>query len=253
MMTSTSMMRRALLAPGLLCAVAALLLMAGCGQPPAAAKLFPLEPGRSWVYRSVTELEDNTREQETITLRTLAKDTLTVEQAAEPGPAWHRHSDGGADYWLRADDTGIYRVASKSELDAEPQPDATRRYVLKAPYTVGTQWQTDTAPYLLLENTNFPRETRHRHPAVPMLFSITAVDAAVEADGRRFTGCTKVEGNGQLRIFSSSVGGWRDVPIVAREWYCPGVGLVRLEREELVGSSGLVFGGRLVMELVDEG
>ncbi|WP_428422937.1 hypothetical protein [Methylibium sp.] len=228
-------------------------LLGGCGKPPAATKLFPLEPGRTWVYRSTSDLEDNSRAQETLTLRTLAPDVLTVEQAADPGPAWHRHSDGGADYWLRADDSGIYRVASKSEIDAGPQPDAARRYVLKAPYTVGTQWQTDTTPYLLLENTNYPRESRYRFPTVPMLFSITAVDAAVESDGRRYSGCTKAEGNGQVRIFSSSVGGWRDVPIVAREWYCPGVGLVRLEREELVGSSGLVFGGRLVMELMDEG
>lgn len=240
---------------GLTLAATALLavLAAGCSRNPPGTALFPLDPGRHWTYRVVTELEDGTREESPLTLRTLRQDTLEAHQAPDPGPAWHRQSDTGADYWLRSDDTGVYRVASKSEIDPEPQPDPTRRYVLKAPYTVGTQWQTDTAPYLLIDNTNFPREARHRHPALPMLFSIVAVDAAVEADGHRYSGCTQVEGRGQLRIFASSVGGWRDVPLIAREWYCPGVGLVRLERDELVGATGLVFGGKLVMELQDGG
>jgi hypothetical protein len=243
------MNRRRAFALGAAAACAAL--AAGCSDLPPQAALFPLEPGHSWTYRVTSEFEDRSRVQEQLGLRTLARATLAAREGLEAGPAWHRRSDSGADYWLRADASGIYRVASKSELDAEPRPDRARRYVLKAPYTVGTQWQAETAPYLLQRRADFPREVRHSHPSLPMLYSITAVDQAVEAAGRRYTGCLQVEGVGQLRLFTDPVGGWRNLPIRAREWYCPGVGLVRLEREELVGgATGFVYGGKLVMELV---
>jgi hypothetical protein len=39
--------------------------------------------------------------------------------------AWRRRSDSGIDYWLRADDSGIYRVATKTDLQEDPSP--TRR------------------------------------------------------------------------------------------------------------------------------
>ena len=48
---------------------------------------------------------------------------LGRDSALESGSAWHRRSDTGLDYWLRADATGIYRVAAKSDVDAEPKPD----------------------------------------------------------------------------------------------------------------------------------
>jgi hypothetical protein len=38
------------------------------------------------------------------------------------------------------------------------------------------------------------------------------------------------------------------VPMLTREWYCPGVGLVRVERAE-VSPSKFIVGGTLTMEL----
>ena len=97
-------------------------------------------------YRVTTDYEDSTRSEETLTLRTLPRDTLAAQVGLELGSAWHHRSDSGVDYWLRNDATGIYRVASKSDVQAEPSPDKTRRYVLEAPYTVGTQWQSRHLP-----------------------------------------------------------------------------------------------------------
>lgn len=227
------------------------LLLAACQPPPRGTALFPLDDGRRWTYRVITEREDEGREVEQITLRNLGAETLGEDEARQPGPAWRRRSDSGVDYWLREDASGIYRVASKSDLQERPQPDAQRRYVLKQPLAEGTHWIAETTPYLLQRTQDWPREIRHSHPSLPMSFSIQALGVTARANGVAFEGCVQVEGRGKLHLFVDPVAGFRDVPIVQREWYCPGVGLVRLERDELTGSPRYLFGGRLVMELIE--
>jgi hypothetical protein len=58
----------------------------------------------------------------------------------------------------------------------------------------------------------------------------------------------RVRGAATLRLFADPVVGWRDMPLVTVEWYCPGVGLVKLVREEPAQSTFL-SGGLLTLEL----
>ena len=101
-------------------------LLAGCSGQPASTSYFPLEAGKRWVYEQVTEWENNTVEREPLVLSALGSDQI------ESGSAWRRRSDSGIDYWLRADDSGIYRVATKTDLQEEPEPDKAPRFVLNA-------------------------------------------------------------------------------------------------------------------------
>ena len=218
--------------------------LAGCDTPPPSLSYFPLDAGHRWTYDLKTEWEQEGAEHETRVLSTLGRDTI------ESGDAWRRHSDGGADYWHRIDDTGIYRVASKSELDAEPRPDAVRRYVLKTPLTVGSSWQAPTTTYLLRRRNEFPREIRHTHPTVPMIYTIDAVGQAVDTRAGRFDDCLRVRGQATVRLFADPVAGWRDMPITTTEWYCKGVGLVRVTRDE-PASSTFLSGGTQTMELTE--
>jgi hypothetical protein len=57
-----------------------------------------------------------------------------------------------------------------------------------------------------------------------------------------------VKGSATLKLFADPVAGWQDMPLTTLEWYCPGVGLARLERREPANSTFLV-GGTLTMEL----
>jgi hypothetical protein len=217
--------------------------LAGCGAELPQASLFPLEPGRRWVYDLRTEWETNRIEHETRILSTEGEATVGDR------PAWRRRSADGVDWYLRTDESGVYRVAAKTDLDDEPLPDAAPRYVLKAPIAVGTTWQTPTAPYLLRRKADFPPEIRHSHPSVPMHYVIEALDAAVEVRAGRFEGCVRVRGQAALKLFADPAAGWRDMPLVTTEWYCRGPGLVKLVREEPAGSSFLV-GGTVTMELM---
>jgi hypothetical protein len=225
----------------LTCAAAGLVL-AGCGEAPGAS-YFPLDAGRQWTYRLSSEWENNSIETEAVVLSNQGRDS-----ALESGPAWRRRSDSGVDYWLRGDESGIYRVATKSDLDAEPKADEQPRFVLKAPIAVGTSWQASTTTYLLRRNNEFPPEIRHSHPSVPMTYTIEALEQKVETPAGTFEHCLRVRGEARLKLFADPVQGWRDMPLTTLEWYCQGVGLVRVERSEPANSTFLM-GGVMKMEL----
>lgn len=222
--------------------------MSACSPGPASAtdSLFPLAAGHRWTFDVKTEWENNVVEHETQVITSLGESTLNDD---EGGRAWRRRNDSGVDYWIRQDESGFYRVASKSDVDAQPQRDAQRRYVLKAPFMPGTTWQSTTTAYLLHRRQEFPREIRHTHPSIPMSYSIEAVNESLTTRAGTFNACLRVLGSATLRLYADPVVGWKDMAITTREWYCKGVGLVRLVREEPAHSTFL-GGGTLTMDLV---
>jgi hypothetical protein len=219
-------------------------LLAGCGAKAPGADLFPLESGHRWTYELRTEWEDQRVERETRMFENLGGDDSLFD-----GKAFLRRSDAGMDYWLRADDTGVFRVASRSLVQAEPERDEARRYVLKAPLAAGTSWSAPTVPYLLQRRQGFPPEVRHSAPPVPMNYVIEALAEKVETRAGRFEGCLRVQGKAALKLFADPVAGWKDLPLLTTEWYCPGVGLVKLQREEHP-ESPMLLGGTVTMELL---
>lgn len=217
----------------------------GCSAGAPSDTLFPLEAGHRWTYRVTTQIGDDASERETLTLRTLGAESLPD---LDTGTAFRRRSDSGTDYWLRADASGVYRVASKNDLQPEPVLDKPQRFVLKAPFVVGTQWQADTTTYLLVRRNEFPREISHSHPKVPMSYQITALSEKVTTPAGSFDGCLRVQGSASVRVYADPQSGWRDMPLTSTEWYCKGVGLVKMERAEPAKSPFLV-GGTRTLEL----
>lgn len=220
------------------------LTLTACTAPPPESSHFPLEAGHRWVYDVKTEWENQVVEHETRVFETLGRESI------DGGAAWRRRSDSGVDYWLRSDETGLFRVASKSDVESEPQADASKRYVLKAPLAVGTSWQASTTAYLLHRRQEFPREIRHTHPSVPMVYSIDAVGEQLATRAGTFSDCLRVKGIATLRLYADPVVGWKDMALTTTEWYCKGVGLVRVVRDEPAKSTFL-GGGTQTLELVE--
>lgn len=221
-----------------------LMLLAACTDKAPVASLFPLEGGHRWQYDVRTEWENNVVEHEDLVI------TSEGQTLLDGGNAWRRRSADGVEWFLRADDSGVYRVATKTDLDAQASTDSQKRYVLKAPLREGTSWQHSTTAYLLKRRAEFPAEIRHTHPAVPMNYSIESLGDTVQVRAGRFEGCLRVRGQAVLRLFADPVVGWRDLPLTTTEWYCHGPGLVKLVREEPAQSTFL-SGGTLTMELIE--
>lgn len=227
-----------------------LVTLAGCGDAPASASYFPLEAGHRWTYELRTEWDNLSIDRETRVLINLGEQSLP-DGAAGGGRAWLRRSDAGAEYWLREDASGSYRVASKSDNQAEPEADKPHRYVLKLPLALGTQWQASTTAYLLKRHNEFPPEIRYSHAPVLMTYQIAALGEALSTPAGDFKDCVRVQGQAVMKLFADPVNGFRDMPLSTTEWYCKGVGLARLVREEPTKQSSFIQGGKLVMDLVD--
>ena len=220
-------------------------LLTACGQGPAGTSddYFPLQEGRRWTYRTATTLDDHPAAIEMLTIHNRAAETMG------DAPAVRRHTSTGTDYWLRSDKTGITRIASRNPLDRFAQADEPVRYVLQRPYQVGTQWQVLTTAYMLQRRSEVPKEIRRTHKPFPMVYTIEALDDKVETRAGNFERCLRLGGSAKVRLYVDAQFAWRDIPLTSREWYCPGVGLVKLERDE-PSPSRFMLGGKLSMELV---
>ena len=230
-------MRRAVLVFSLI------LMLAACAASPADDALFPLGEGRSWTYRVSTVIDEaESTERETLVLANRGSDAI------DGAPSWRRRSDSGTEYWLRSDATGIYRIASRNALEREPQFDKPRRYVLQKPYAVGTEWEAPTTAYVLARKNEVPREVRHFHKPFAMHYRIEALGEKVQTPAGQFEACVLVSGRAEVRLYVDALFQWREIPLLTREWYCPNVGLVRLERSE-PSPTRFMVGGTVTMEL----
>ena len=220
----------------------AVMLLTACGQPTSDAWL-PLDPGHSQTYR-VTETGDEWGDG-SAPVQTW---TMTAEGSTQFNgeTVWTRRHSEGVTFYLKRDDTGIRRVAYRTDIDETPTEDPEPRWVLKAPFTVGTEWTTPTVPYLLKRKNEHPRELKHTHK-VQMNWRIEAVDDSVTTPKGTHQPCLRVLGRAELNLYTDPVNGFTNVPVWSREWYCKGVGLVKFEREETV-PRGFMTGGKLVAE-----
>ena len=219
---------------------APLALLAACSGRDMGSEWFPLRVGDEQTM-SVSYQMDEPREPEEWVMRV---DEPVVFQDQ---PVAVRHHSAGVSYYLKVDDQGVRRIATRTDIDSEPTADAEPMWVLKAPYAVGTEWTTATVPYLLQRRNEHPRDLKYTHK-VQMTWRIEAVDDVVTlADGSEHRPCLRVVGQARLNLYTDPVNGFTDVPLISREWYCKGQGLVKLEREEKV-PAGFMTGGTLRAE-----
>ena len=226
------------------CVLGAMVAMAGCGRRTSEKSFFPLDEGRTWTYRVTKDL-DEAADPDVDYLSFAMKGPRKLES----GPAERRHSDNGVDYFLRSDEQGIYRVASRNTLDENPKSDNPPRFVLKKPFAIGTQWQATTVPYLLQRRNEVPKEVRYTSKPIMMVYTIAALDQKIETPAGPFEGCIKVTGEAQIKLYVDAQFSWRDIPLFSTEWYCPGVGLARVQRVEK-SPSRFMIGGSQTLDLV---
>ena len=219
-------------------------LLTACGSGSSEPPFYPLNEGKSWTYRVTKNLDEATEpDVDTVVF------TMKGPQTLESGPAQRRHSSNGLDYFLRSDDQGIYRVGSRDTLEVNPKADNPPRFVLKKPFVVGTQWQATTMPYVLQRRNEFPKEVRYTTKPIMMVYAIAALNEKVETPAGAFEGCIKVVGEAKIRLYVDAQFNWREIPLFSTEWYCPGAGLVKVQRVEDTPSK-FMRGGSQTLELL---
>lgn len=222
------------------------ILIAACGKGADTTSFFPLSPHSEWTYQVTTDIDGETRKSVQI--------IRTLDQRSHDGkPITVRRSeiDGsiGIEYWLRATPDSIERIAQRTDLQDQAVLDASPRTVLRLPVQAGNAWAAPTVAYTILRKSEYPRELKYGAP-VSMTYSVESVDDDVVVPAGAFRRCARVKGHAELTLYTDPVAGFRKVPITTTEWYCPGVGLTRLDRVEPLSTS-FFSGGRVQMVLSD--
>jgi predicted small lipoprotein YifL len=223
-------------------ALVALLIL--CGALTACSRnsdsYFPLSKGAHWEYKVLQRQGTN----ETVSQLDIDADG-TVDIGTQKASI--RRASTGHMWAIATDAAGIKRVASRREVDDEFTKDMDSRFVLKAPFTVGSNWSATTVPYLLARKGEFPPELIHAHQT-SMTYTIASVDESITTAAGVFADCLRVDAVGVLRLYVDPVIGVTDVPLTGQEWYCKSIGLVKLTRIEKIASPFLT-GGEYSMEL----
>lgn len=222
--------------------------LSACDQPAKDNPLFPLAAGKKWTYQieTVYDAPDAKTTTHTLEIRNLGSAELS-----DGSPAWVRRSNNGHEYWLVTDSTGINRVALKSPSKEQAVMDEEPRTVLPATLAVGSTWTTTTVPYFLRRRNEKPAEFRYlnKYKDLPMVFKVVDMDATLQTPAGKFEHCVRVDGTMEMLLWHDAAFAYKPTPILSREWYCPGVGLAQVERDEPT-TAKLFQGGTMRMRLL---
>lgn len=217
-------------------------LLAACGGTPA-PEYFPLNSGLRWEY-SFHEKNRVVDRRQVLTLRNLDPETREGVRYAR------RLSGDGNEYWVTSTDQAVERAGVRTAIDFEPRMDEHPRIVMQLPPTAGQDWDLETRPYILERVEPFrERFSQDDSKRISLRMQVAAVDDIVEVPAGRFERCLRIEGSGVLNVLADARIGASEVPITHTEWYAPGIGLVKLVREEKLDTTQIV-GGRITMELL---
>ena len=224
-----------------LCWYAWILMIALTGCTPEHSGYFPLDKGAEWSYRVVTTTEHGDTTEDSLQIENLGGSNFGSLNF------FVRRTSSGTDYLIKENETGIFRVGKRTLANRHPRLDSEPRYVLKYPLEPGTEWRVTTHPYVI-RRVHPNVEDYRRSITFPMSYHIESTSETVKVPAGTFENCIKVIGEADLTMYVDPRIGWGDLPVITREWYAQGVGLIKLERTEHL-DTGVFVGGTLVMEL----
>lgn len=226
-------------------ALAAALGLSACDHGADPQSFYPLAPGLTWTYRVEIRLLGQQPQTSTRVMENVSRGDF----AGEADVAIRRNENGARYYVVRRED-GYYRVAVKSVVHHHPIMDQPATKILPLPAEPGLSWVEPAHTYMLGRARTFISENAPGD-TVRLDYRIESTNAEVDVPAGRFSGCLKVVGKTSFHL-GAGVGFLpSDVPIVQQEWYCRGVGLVRLERDEKVTNDArTITGGHLRMTLL---
>ncbi|MCG8379274.1 MAG: hypothetical protein MI865_07355 [Proteobacteria bacterium] len=235
------------------------LFLSGCSKTPEGTEYFPLQKGLRYTYKVTTEY---TGKKESRLTREYPgekhESRLTIDNLGKKSVGdktyFVRRTSSGIDYYINSDSEGIYREALRTLVELKPRLDKEKRFIIKRPVAVGTEWRMISGPVLLMRV--YPYRQRAGDKAqVPMHYRIENLNSTVTVSAGTFENCIKIYGEGSFKAYTDAVSGETDIPISVEEWYAKGVGLVKQVRYELEGDVINVFntpifiGGKTTLEL----
>lgn len=224
------------------------LILAGCSADIPDTDYFPLQKGVVWEYQ-VNELFGSRESQREFSIENLGETQFKEGEVFSEDLISVRHTSDGTDYYILKDDTGVYRAARRTLIEYKPRFEKSLVRILpnNKDLEVGRSWTVPTKPYALHATASFAVPDPRKRD-INLQFEIKSVTDTVEVPAGTFERCIRVEGTTVLTLYVDPKLGYQDIPITQTEWYAPGVGLVKLIREEPLNME-LFKGGLISYEL----
>jgi hypothetical protein len=221
------------------------LALASCSKPKG-SEYFPLEKGMAWNYSLAYVMPDGKKNQK-LEVQTLGSASFSTEK--DDVKAMVRRTSDGTDYFLQEREDGFYRVGKRVIVETVPQADKAPRLVLPKGRNlrIGYTWTLDTSPYVMHWMPPFSVANANIKP-FDLVFEIASLTDTVETPLGIFEKCVRVEATGKMVFYADASAGYQEILINHTEWYAPGVGLVKLERDEPLNTS-IMKGGKVTMLL----
>lgn len=219
--------------------------LASCSWP-GGDEYFPLEEGKSWNY-TLDFVSPDGKKKKQLEIRTEGEASFkSVEDEVE---GMIRRTSDGTDYFIQERSDGYYRVGKRVIVETKPQADKEARLVLPKGRNlrVGYTWTLETSPYVMHWMPPFIEANASIKP-FDLVYEIAALDETVETPAGVFEKCVRVDGTGKMVFYADASAGYQEILINHTEWYAPGVGLVKLERDEPLNTS-IMKGGKVSMVL----
>ena len=209
---------------------------------------FPLQEGVKWHY-IVSEQDTDTLEPYDFFIENLGKTKKTLSDKYFDMPVHVRRDANGTKYYILDSEDGIFRIAQQHIIDSDLGYDDPERMVLPSPdnYDSGDTWYSQSRTYALRGSAvDTVPDTEDIY--IDMEYEIDALNASINVPAGQFNGCIVVIGRASFSLYADPKLGYIDIEIKQTEWYAPGVGLVKILREE-PKEAGLFYGGSIVYEL----
>lgn len=232
------------------CLISAVTLLVACNGPKVSSNdYFPTAEGLTWVYakKKETEFENTTS---TVTISTVGKKPVWFADGSKQFlPV--RQTNHGTDYYIQETADAYYRAARRLVIELKPVPDPQARLILPRGENLrpGFIWSAMATPYAVSWKPPFTEMNASIKP-FDMLYEVLSVDETVSTPAGEFTDCVLIQGTGSMTIYADPKSGYNEILITHKEWYAPGVGLVRLERTEPL-ELNIISGGQITMVLTD--
>ena len=207
---------------------------------------FPLGEDTAWTYSLDFVMPDGKNKKQ-ISIRTLGESSFKTEDAKVDGVV--RRTSDGTEYFVQERDDGFYRVGKRVVVETKPQADKAARLILPKGKNlrVGYTWTLDTSPYVMHWMPPFIEANGSIKP-FDLVFEIASLDETVETPAGVFEKCIRVDAVGKMVFYADASLGYQEILINHSEWYAPGVGLVKLERDEPLNTD-IMKGGKVTMLL----
>lgn len=197
----------------------------------------------------VSELHTEQREPYNFYIENLGQSSETFSDKYFGMPVHVRQDSNGTKYYILEAPDGIFRIAQQHITDRLLSYDEPERMVLPSPeqFASSNTWYVQSRTYAL-RGAAVDTVPDAEDLSFDMEYEINAQNVSVEVPAGRFEDCIEIVGRARYSLYADPKLGYIDIDIKQTEWYAPGIGLVKLLREE-PKEAGLFLGGSIVFEL----